>query len=335
LVGYRLVSDAGFYTLSGQPAILNISVNQGGDAAYLPHIGSLLRNTSGAYSIVADTGLYSITGSESLSDYEMGSAQGTYGLAGQDAGLRKTSILVCEAGTYSVSGQDVIFAVGGTDRVMPAEFGTYAISGQDNFMSAGYRVAADQGFYALLGQAATLSVGATNNYTMLAEPGAYTVFGIDALFDLGDPILSAETGYYEVTGYEIFRKRRQDAGHRRKRPRKKYEVEIDGEVFTAQSEAEALYVLEKLKEEAEATAKLTLERANKRLNTPIHKIIKDAEKALVTPEVEAEESIEDPAQVILAEIAELYADTLRTIEIAALLRKQEEEEEEALLLMLI
>jgi hypothetical protein len=144
--------------------------------------------------------------------------------------------------------------------------------------------------------------------------------------DLSGVEIISETGYVDIP------RRNQDAGRPKKR--KKHQVEIEGQVYEADSEAEALYMLEKVKEQAEAAAKLALERANKALKKPIRKILQDARKALQPPVVDSDE-LPSEAEQILKEIDDLYKDTLMKVEIAALLRKQEEEEEEAILLMLV
>lgn len=196
LRGLRLISDAGFYTLSGQPAILNISVNQGGYPAPLPHLGLLLQSTVTGYTLTADPGTYSISGSEAVADFEVSAAQGSYGFTGQDAALRKTHILVAEAGSYALAGQDAIFEIGSPARTLTAESGTYAVSGQDAGLYAGRYVGAEHGFFALLGQAANLVYGVATNYSMLAEQGTYSTTGQDAALTFGGYVLQADYGTY-------------------------------------------------------------------------------------------------------------------------------------------
>lgn len=53
---------------------------------------------------------------------------GSFTLSGQDATLTKTSILVADAGSFSLTGQDATLALG---RVLTAEAGSYALTGQD------------------------------------------------------------------------------------------------------------------------------------------------------------------------------------------------------------
>lgn len=204
LLGRRVTADAGFYVLSGQPANISVSVNQGGNPAPLPHLGLLLASTTTAYTLTADTGIYSVVGSDGLADFEMSSAQGSYGIAGQDAALLKTHILVADVGAYAVSGQTVSFAISSPARVMPADTQTYAVSGQDAALLVNRTLAAEQGFYGVLGQAAALSYGVARALTMIAETGSYSVFGADQALTFGGKVLLADFGAYQVTGGDVF-----------------------------------------------------------------------------------------------------------------------------------
>lgn len=230
LIGYKVAANVGFYTLTGQAAIFNLGggASTGGDPAPLPHIGSLLRASSGSKTLTADTGLYGIFGSDGLADFEMSAAQGTYAVTGQDAGLRNTRTITADQGTYAFTGQDATFAIGGTSRVMTAESGTYALTGYDAGLYGGFYISGEQGFYALLGQAANLTVGVTSNYVMLAETGDYQVFGNDADLIQGDPVLWAECGTYTVTGFDTVERPDNHGGHHRhKHHHHKHMHEID------------------------------------------------------------------------------------------------------------
>ena len=235
LRGLRLVSDAGFYTLSGQPAILNTSVNQGGYPAPLPHIGLMLASTTTAYTLTADTGIYSILGSEGVADFEMSAAQGSYGIVGQDAALLKTHILVAEQGSYAVSGQDAIFAIGSPARTLTAEQGTYLLSGQDAGTYVGRGFTAEHGFYALLGQAANLVYGVANSYTLVAESGTHTVGGHDAALTFGGYVLQCGSGAYSIDGQPVFSV---DApsGPFHKKFRRKYAMWVGGKRYLGTQE---------------------------------------------------------------------------------------------------
>jgi hypothetical protein len=252
--------------------------------------------TGPTYSLEAESGAFEWDGEPSFSDFEITGEYGDFVMTGNDATFIATRTIVCTSGVYTMTGSD-----------------------------SDLRVLTEQ--------------------TLIPETGLYVMTGSDVTF--GRPrTLEASAAGFEMTGYEIpllytneqgqeFEgsvKRNNDAGRPKKR--KKHQVEIEGQVYEADSEAEALYMLEKVKEQAEAAAKLALERANKALKKPVRKILQDARKALQPPVVESEE-LPSEAELILKQIDDLYKDTLMKVEIAALLRKQEEDEEEAILLMLV
>jgi hypothetical protein len=127
------------------------------------------------------------------------------------------------------------------------------------------------------------------------------------------------------------------AGKSRKPRKRKYQVEINGEVYDVSSVSEAEQVLEKVKKEAEDTAVLAIDRAKKALRRPVRQIVKDAKKALVVPEITASPSLEGFVNQIVGQIQATYESTIRSIEIAALLRKRDreiEEDDEDILMLL-
>lgn len=113
-------------------------------------------------------------------------------------------------------------------------------------------------------------------------------------------------------------------------------MEIDGEDFVVNSEAEAIALLDKAKEQAEQLAEVQIARAAKAERRKTGKVIADARKTLVVPQIKAP-GLESYAAQVLADIRDTYASTMRTIEVAALLRKRdrEEEDDEDVLLLLI
>lgn len=124
-------------------------------------------------------------------------------------------------------------------------------------------------------------------------------------------------------------------GAGRSRRRRPHVVEIDGHDFVVGSAEEAEALLESARQEAEEVARKAVERASKVKNRPVRKVIADARKALAPPEIRAP-GIEDYAAQVTQHIEALYADALRTIEIAALIAKREredEDDEDVLLLM--
>lgn len=119
--------------------------------------------------------------------------------------------------------------------------------------------------------------------------------------------------------------------------RRRYQVEIDGEVFDVESQADAEALLELARKEAERLAEVAIERATKRLKTPARKVMADARKALPVPVVSVPPDMRAMADAILAQIRETYRSTLHTIEIAALMRDREraiEEDDEEVLMLL-
>jgi hypothetical protein len=208
--------------------------------------------------------------------------------------------------------------------------GYAALSGAEITVTAGEVFTTDDRSTALTGQSVSVLDGlAVTSYLAFVTGEELTISAQEIGpkgVELSGAEITSETGFVDIP------RRNQDAGRPKKR--KKHQVEINGEVYEADSEQEALYMLEKVKEEAEKAAALALERATKALKKPTRKILQDARKALKPPVVESEE-LPSEAEQILKQIDDLYKDTLMKVEIAALLRKQEEDEEEAILLMLV
>jgi hypothetical protein len=254
-------------------------------------------DTGPTYTLEAETGAFEWDGEPAFSDFEISCEYGDFVMTGNDATLIATRGIVCEAGEFTMTGSDS-------------------------------------------------DMQQLNSPTLITENGLYVMTGSDVTFSRPRTLEASGTAF-EMTGYEATLIYTNDQGQEfvgseprgnrdagRPKRRKKHQVEIDGQVYEADSEAEALFMLEKVKERAEEAAKLALERANKALKKPTRKILQDARKALKPPVVESEE-LPSEAEQILKEIDDLYKDTLMKVEIAALLRKQEEDEEEAILLMLV
>jgi hypothetical protein len=126
----------------------------------------------------------------------------------------------------------------------------------------------------------------------------------------------------------------QPAGKARKTRKKRYQVEIDGEVLEVSSLQEAHEVLEKAKSDAEALAKLTVERAAKAKKRTPHDIRKDARKALLLPNIVAP-ALPDVAAEVQAAIEQAYQSAINAIEIELLLRKAEQDDEDDVELLLL
>jgi galactokinase len=77
-----------------------------------------------------------------------------------------------------------------------------------------------------------------------------------------------------------------------------------------------------------------VERAKNAPKREKRKIIADARKSLVIPEIDASDYIYDLTSVTIRKIERIYTDALRTIEIYTLLKKRDEEDDDDFMLML-
>jgi len=128
---------------------------------------------------------------------------------------------------------------------------------------------------------------------------------------------------------------RAHAGGVKKRSRRRLQLEVDGEVFSVKSEAEALEVLESLRKTAEEQASIAVQRATKAKNRPIRKIMADARKALREPEVTAPADLMPEVSAIIDEIGVLFRDALLKIELSARMRQREDDDDEEAILLLL
>ena len=130
----------------------------------------------------------------------------------------------------------------------------------------------------------------------------------------------------------------QAGGGKSRKPRKRrYQVEIDGEVHEVESLQEAEAVLAEAAQKATETAKLAIERAAKAKRRPVRKIVRDAEKALEVPAVAVPPSLQSYADQMIGQIRAEYQSALSAIEIAAHMAKREreiEEDDEEVLMLL-
>lgn len=74
---------------------------------------------------------------------------GSYTLSGQNATLIKTSILVADAGAYTLTGQDATLI---KTSVLSCDAGSFALTGQDATLRVGRYLSADAGSFTLTGQ---------------------------------------------------------------------------------------------------------------------------------------------------------------------------------------
>ena len=202
----------------------------------------------------------------------------------------------------------------------------------DNSTGAGYIAAG------LDGTGAALPAGhfGSQEYTVAGEidmltsasgltPGQSYEFGF-VVYD------TATVSYSNVVVSDSFRTTGGAAaagGGKSRKPRKRrYQVEIDGEVHEVESLQEAEAVLAEAAQKATETAKLAIERAAKAKRRPVRKIVRDAEKALEVPAVSVPPSLQSYADQMIGKIRAEYQSALSAIEIAAHMAKREREIEE-------
>lgn len=107
-----ITCNQGTYSISGQTAALTVSrVITGSQGSYTltGQSATLTKTTPGAFSIAADSGTYTITGSSGLAQYAMNANYGTYTVTGQDVILNKSVpasfFILADSGLYTLSGR--------------------------------------------------------------------------------------------------------------------------------------------------------------------------------------------------------------------------------------
>jgi len=115
--------------------------------------------------------------------------------------LDVTYTLACEAGSFSLSGQDVSLKAG---RKVDAGVGAFSLSGQEVALKRGYTLVASAGSFALTGQVVDLRKTAK----VAADAGSFTLTGQAVALKHGY-ILAAGAGSFALTGQVVALK----AGH--------------------------------------------------------------------------------------------------------------------------
>ena len=320
---YSITADAGSFVMTGNDATLtpttNINTAQKRFAAInvgIPWrglntyptgtIGRTQRGTvknfyipyqvGASYTITCTSGTFVWDGEPAFSDFEVTAESGSFAMTGNDAILLATRTAFLSAGTFVMTGNDANLRYF-TERTLTATSGVFVMTGSDATFSRPRGMEAESGQFVMVGSDATLV-------------------------------------YTNDTGQQFEGTTDKKKGGRPRR-RSKYQVEVDGEVFHADSKEEIEDILEQLRQIAEEKAKTAIERAQKAEKRPVRKVMADAKKTLVVPEISTKETI--PAAIVdtVKEIENTYLDALRTIEIIALMRKQQEDEEEALLIAML
>jgi hypothetical protein len=177
--------------------------------------------TATAYTLTADAGSYTVTGTDAglkagrkiaaTTDsyavtgtaatlgvgYKIAASTDAYAITGTDAALKAAFNITASTDSYTVSGVDAGLLYG---YKLGADAGAYAVTGADATLKAGRKVAADAGAYTLTGQDVTLTYSGST-YTLTADAGAYTVTGTAAGLKAGWK-LAATTDSYTLTGQD-------------------------------------------------------------------------------------------------------------------------------------
>jgi hypothetical protein len=150
----------------------------------------------GAYSLSADPGAYSLTGSDASprASRRLSGDAGSYALTGSAAGTRASRRLSGDAGSYALTGSAAGTRAG---RVLSADAAAYAVTGSAASTLMGRRLSADAGSYASSGTDATLR----RTYVLTVDPGAYELAGaVASLVKVGALEVTADPGVYALTG---------------------------------------------------------------------------------------------------------------------------------------
>lgn len=151
-----------------------------------------------AYSLTMDSGSYALTGQSAglRAARRMTAAAGSYALSGQVALVRLGRKLVAEAGSYVLTGQDVTLEGPTVGYSLTMDAGSYTLTGSD--AAADYAITLQSGSYGLTGNA----VGLTRSGRVLAEQGTYALSG-QALAIRVDRVLQLASGSYSLTGNDV------------------------------------------------------------------------------------------------------------------------------------
>lgn len=171
--------DSGEYDIdAGASGAKTVDFSLGGSAIWVINAIAIKPASTGAYSMAAESGSYSLTG--------------------QAAGLVwQRTAMTADQGSYSYSGQAATLSYNAA-RVFVAETGSYSLNGSIALIDVSMNAAA--GSYALTGQAATTTYAGLNAYSLTAAQGSYSHTG-QAANMLYARILAAVRGLYSYGGY--------------------------------------------------------------------------------------------------------------------------------------
>jgi hypothetical protein len=180
--GKAIAVDGGSYALTGQTVLLQVPAPDWagyGAVPYAaaPYAGPMLDDPTGAAAL-------SITVDA-----------GSYTVSGQDVALAHGWVVAVDGASYSVTGQDVTLTHA---WAVPVDAGSYAVTGQDVSLTKTWLLDVDAGSYAITGQDVALSVG----FAVAVDAGSYSITGQDVtlVHDFAIPI---DAGSYSVSGQDV------------------------------------------------------------------------------------------------------------------------------------
>jgi len=192
------------------------------------------------------------------------------------------------------------------------------------------------------GEATASGVACVVSVTQLIDctAGEATASGTTALLDVsigcdaGEATASGITCVIDDGAAPVARAEEPAGKPSRDRKRRRYQVEIDGRVYDVDSPDEAKAVIAEAAQRAQELAQQAIDRAANAPHRARRKVLADARKALRAPEIRvdgsdaAAQQIAREADVFMQRLDALYADTMRSIEIGALMRQRLAEDED-------
>lgn len=201
---YILTCDVGTYTLNGVAANTLVGRLLTSDAGSYALTG-VSANVLKGYLLTANTGSYSLVGIDAslLKTWLLSGAAGSYSLTGVDATLTYNAgtnsyTLVCDAGSYTLSGQDAATLV---SYLLVSNAGSYTLTGQAANTLAGRLLTADAGSYTQTGVAANI----LKTYLITGDPGSYIITGMPAVLNYSGEAPVTSVAEFKALGLSLMR----------------------------------------------------------------------------------------------------------------------------------
>ena len=159
----------------------NIHLSATGYADLAAAIAGVLNVSAAAYSLTSAQGSFTLTGQAAglLTARVLPSSQGSFALSGQAAGLLLGAAVGAGYGAFSMAGQDATLSkTGAASFTLTSDYASVSLSGQDAGLLAARALGAGYGGVAFTGQDATLTK--TGSYSLLADYAPISLAGQSA-----------------------------------------------------------------------------------------------------------------------------------------------------------